>query len=124
MITSLKSTMFKSRSDSLKLAYAYPVGIVFDVRFDAFTARLTTLPDNHIRFHIADGPYAHTETVTIAVNPIRAGVFAVSWVEASGATVVHVEDFERGVVHSYATLPDGSFLRMQGPIHLISEGEG
>jgi hypothetical protein len=48
----------------------------------------------------------------------------VSWVEASGATVVHVEDFARGVVHSYATLPDGSFLRMQGPIRLISHGEG
>jgi hypothetical protein len=69
-------------------------------------------------------PYAHTETVKIAVSRIRAGAFAVSWVEASGATVVHVEDFARGVVHSYATLPDSSFLRMQGPIRLISEGEG
>ena len=58
--------MSRPLSDSLKLAHAYPVGIVFDVRFDAFTARLTTLPDDHIRFHIADGPFAHTETVTIA----------------------------------------------------------
>ena len=116
--------MPKSVSYSLKRADAYPVGIVFEVTFDAFTARLTTLPDDHIRFHIAEGPYAHTETVKIAASRIRAGVLAVSWVEASGATVVHVEDFERGVVHSYATLPGGSFLRMQGPIRLISEGEG
>jgi hypothetical protein len=124
MIASMEFPLSKSVSDSLKRADAYPVGIVFDVKFDAFTARLTTLPDDHIRFHITDGPYAHTETVKIAVSRIRAGAFAVSWVEASGATVVHVEDFARGVVHSYATLPDGSFLRMQGPIRLISEGEG
>ncbi|WP_162232680.1 MoaF-related domain-containing protein [Sphingomonas sanxanigenens] len=110
-------------SDAPKSADAYPIGIVFDVVFDAFTARLTTLPDGQIRFEIAKGPYAKTETVKIAASRIRTGVFAVSWVEASGATVVHVEDFEHCIVHSYATLPDGSFLRMQGPIHLISRGK-
>lgn len=114
----------QSSPDSLKRADAYPVGIVFDVVFDAFTVRLTTLPDDHIRFHIAEGPYARTETVKIAVTQIRAGVFAVSWVEADGATVVHVEDFERGVVHSYATLPGGPFLRMEGPMRFISQGDG
>lgn len=107
---------------SLKRADTYPVGIVFDVRFDAFDVRLTTLPDDCIRFVIADGRYARTETVKITATPIRAGIFAVSWVEAGGATVVHVEDFERGVVHSHATLSDGSFLRMQGPMRFVSEG--
>ena len=113
--------MPKSASDALKLADAYPIGIVFDVVFDAFTARLTTLPDDRIHFHIAEGPYAKSETVEMTASRIRAGLFAVSWVEASGATVVHVEDFKHGVIHSYATLPDGSFLRMQGPIHLVSK---
>ncbi|MCW5963634.1 MAG: hypothetical protein KIT83_06325 [Bryobacterales bacterium] len=111
-------------SDSLRRADVYPVGVVFDVVFDAFRVRLTTLPDDHIRFDIAEGPYARTEAVRIAATPIRAGVFAVSWVEADGATVVHVEDFERAVVHSYATLPNGSFLRMQGQMHFISQQEG
>jgi len=120
----MKFPMSKPEAGSLKQADAYPVGIVFDVVFDAFTARITTLPDDHIRFHIAEGPYAHTETVKITVNRIRAGAFAVSWAEASGATVVHIEDFGRGVVHSYATLPGGSFLRMLGPIRVISEGKG
>jgi phenolic acid decarboxylase len=91
--------------------------------FDAFTARLTTLADEHIRFDIAEGRYARTETVKISASRIRAGIFAVSWVEASGATVVHVEDFARGVVRSNATLPDGSFLRMEGPIRLVSRGK-
>lgn len=97
--------------------------MVFDVVFDMFTSRLTTLPEDRIRFQIAEGPYARTETVKIATNLIRAGVFTVSWVEESGATVVHVEDFERGVVHSYATLPNGLFLRLKGLIHMVSNGE-
>lgn len=124
MLASMELPASTSVSEALKRADVYPVGIVFDVMFDAFTARLTTLPDDRIRFHIAESPYARAETVKIAVSRVRAGVFAVSWIEASGATVVHVEDFARGIIHSYAPLPDGSFLRMQGPIRFISEGEG
>lgn len=113
--------MITSVPDSIRRAEEYPVGVAFDVIFDAFKVRLTTLSDDRLRFEIAEGPYARTETVRIAVTPIRPGVFAVSWVEAEGATVVHVEDFQRGIMHSYATLSDGSFLRMQGPIHFISD---
>lgn len=116
--------MSRTVPDSLKQAEDYPVGIIFDVVFNAFEVRLTTLPDDHLRFEIAEGPYARTETVKIAATPVCAGIFAVSWVEADGATVVHVEDFERGVVHSHATLSNGSFLRMRGPIHFISERNG
>lgn len=107
-------------SASMSDATNYPVGLTFDVTFDAFKVSLTTLPDSAIRFHIPDGPFARTETVKIEVTTIRPGVFLVSWVEASGATVVHVEDFAQGVLHSHATLPDGVFLRMQAPIRLVS----
>lgn len=62
--------------DSLKRADVYPVGVVFDVVFDAFQVRLTTLPDDHIRFDIAEGPCARTEAVKIAATPIRAGAVA------------------------------------------------
>lgn len=101
--------------------HAYPVGLVFDVAFEAFSVRLTTLANERIRFEITEGPFARTETVRIASTQIRPGVFAVSWMEASGATVVHVEDFEHGVVHSWATLPDGAFLQMQGPMRIVSQ---
>jgi len=104
--------------ESLSTATEYPVGLVFDATFDAFSVRLTTLPNSEIRFHIADGPYARTETVKCVATSIRPGVFLVSWVEASGATVVHVEDFGRSVLYSQATLPDGTFLRMQAPLRI------
>jgi hypothetical protein len=98
----------------------YPVGLTFDVTFDAFSVRLTTLPDSQIRFRIPEGPYARSEVVRIDAKAIRPGVFLVSWVEASGATVVHVEDFADGMLYSHATLPDGAFLRMQAPIRFVS----
>ncbi|MBB3899250.1 nuclear transport factor 2 family protein [Roseococcus suduntuyensis] len=59
-------------------------------------------------------PFARTETVEIQVIPLGNGIFAVSWREKDGATVTNVQDHDRGLVHSFATLPDGTFLRMSG----------
>jgi hypothetical protein len=106
--------------ESLSAATEYPVGLTLDVTFNAFAARLTTLPNSELRFEIAEGPYAHTETVKIVSTMIRPGVFLVSWVEAGGATVVHVEDFGRLFLYSYATLPDGRFLRMAAPLKVVN----
>ena len=98
----------------------YPVGLTFDISFEQFLVRLSILAAHALRFEIADGPYALTETVMVAVTTIRPLVFLVSWVEGSGATVVHVQDFERLKVHSHATLRNGTFLRMAGPIRIVS----
>jgi predicted SnoaL-like aldol condensation-catalyzing enzyme len=51
-------------------------------------------------------------------------LFAVSWKEQSGATVVNVQDYDRNLVHSHATLPDGQFLRMTGTISVTREADG
>ena len=105
-------------------ATEYPVGLVFEVSFEAFSARLTTLPDQQLRFEILHGPYAKSETVDIATTLIRPGLFLVSWVEAGGATVVHLEDFARGHLFSHATLPDGTFLRMHAPLVIAGTEHG
>ena len=111
-----------SKFDAASLAEAieYPIGLRFEVVFDAFAVVLTTLRGGEIHFHIDEGPYARSETVKMVATVIRPGVFLVSWIEASGATVVHIEDFARGMIHSHATLPDGAFLRMVGPIRIAS----
>ncbi len=103
-------------------ATQYPVGLVFDVSFAEFSVRLTTLPNRALRFEIATGPYARTEEVQIDTTLIRPGVFLVSWVEHSGATVVHVEDFAQGHLYSHATLAGGTFLRMAGPLRVVDTG--
>lgn len=114
------SARVRSMSDVMAAATEYPAGLRFNVAFEAFSVEITTLPGSALRFHIAEGPYARTETVAINATTIRPGVFLVSWVEASGATVVHVEDFADSMLYSHATLPDGTFLRMQAPLHVVS----
>ena len=109
-----------SATGSIAEATEYPVGLIFEATFHAFAVRLTTLPNSEIHFHIAEGPYAHDETIKAVVTSIRPGIFLVSWVEASGASVVHVEDFVQSVLYSHATLPVGTFLRMKAPIHLVA----
>ncbi|MFN3987234.1 MAG: MoaF-related domain-containing protein [Rhodocyclaceae bacterium] len=47
-----------------------------------------------------------------------AAFFAVSWQEKDGATVANIQDYDRNLVHSFATLPDGRFLRMTGTVSI------
>ncbi|AEY87000.1 hypothetical protein SHJG_1725 [Streptomyces hygroscopicus subsp. jinggangensis 5008] len=61
-------------------------------------------------------PDGYVETVAITAVEIRPDVFLISWKEESGATITHLEDFERGVVHSRITLPDGTPLALTGTI--------
>lgn len=94
----------------------FPVGQEMDVTYPNFKVSLTLLSDTQLTFQIKEGPFARTETVDIEVHPLGAGLFAVSWQERDGATVVNIQDYDRGIVHSFATLPDGQFIRMTGPI--------
>jgi len=94
----------------------FPIGLEMDVSYLAFKVSLTLLSATHLRFEIKDGPFARTETVEIQVIPLGNSLFAVSWQEKDGATVINVQDYDRGLIHSHATLPNGQFLRMTGTI--------
>jgi len=94
----------------------FPVGQQMDVTYPAFAASLTLHSTTQLTFQIKEGPFARTETVDIQVAPLGNGIFAVSWQEKEGATVTNIQDYDRGVVHSFATLPGGQFIRMTGPI--------
>lgn len=101
----------------------FPVGQVMDVSYPTIKVSLTLHSVERLTFEIKEGPFARTETVDIQVVPLGDGRFAVSWQEQGGATVTNVQDFDRGVVHSFATLPDGRFLRMTGPIVVTQPAE-
>ncbi len=102
---------------------AFPVGLVMEVAYPAFRARVTLLSTTRLRFEIAEPAFARTETVGIEVVPLGGGRFIVSWQEADGATVVNVQDHDAGVVHAYATLTDGRFLRMTGTITIVQPAQ-
>jgi predicted SnoaL-like aldol condensation-catalyzing enzyme len=94
----------------------FPVGLEMEVDYPAFQVSLTLMSTEQLKFEIKDGPFARIETVDIEVQPLGNGIFAVSWQEKDGATVTNVQDYDRGLVHSFATLPDGRFIRMTGSI--------
>jgi predicted SnoaL-like aldol condensation-catalyzing enzyme len=94
----------------------FPVGLELDVTYPDFKVSLTLLSETQLKFEISEGPFARIETVEIHVVPLGNGIFAVSWQEESGATVTNVQDYDRLLVHSHATLPDGRFLRMTGTL--------
>ncbi len=102
----------------------FPVGLEMDVTYPNFQARLTLLSVRQLKFEIKEGPFAHTEIVEIRVVPLGNSLFAVSWQEKAGATVVNVQDYDRGVVHSYATLTGGTFLQMTGTLSVVNPGSG
>ncbi|MBS7542497.1 MoaF-related domain-containing protein [Ancylobacter oerskovii] len=93
---------------------SYPVGLVVEVAYPMFSVTLHLEAIDRIRFVIADGPFAREETVETQVVDLGNNLFAVSWQEADRATVVNVQNFDAGIVNSYATLPDGTLLRNEG----------
>jgi hypothetical protein len=96
----------------------FPVGLEMEVSYPNFQVSLTLLSTSQLKFEISEGPFARIETVDIQVIPLGNGIFAVSWQEKDGATVTNVQDYDRGVIHSFATLPDGQFLRMTGTLSI------
>ncbi|MHB2264016.1 nuclear transport factor 2 family protein [Aliihoeflea sp. PC F10.4] len=102
----------------------FPVGQEMDVTYPDFKVSLTLLSSEQLKFEIKEGPLAHTEIVDINVIPLNNSVFAVSWQEKDGATVTNVQDYDRGLVHSFATLSDGRFLRMTGTLVVTRPADG
>lgn len=101
----------------------FPIGLEMDVSYPSFQVSLTLLSPTQLKFEIEEGPFARTETVDIQVVPLGNGIFAVSWQEKDGATVTNVQDYDRNLVHSFATLPDGRFLRMTGTMAVTRPAE-
>ena len=92
----------------------FPVGQQMDVTYPNFKVSLALLSATQLSFEIKEGPFAHSETVDIQVAPLGNSIFAVSWREADGATVTNVQDYDRGLIHSFATLASREFIRMTG----------
>lgn len=92
---------------------AFPaVGRTYKVDFgggNAFTIAFTS--DSEMVFtKLAPPNEGMVETVRFTHRAIRDDVFLVYWQEADRTTVVHVEDFGKGEIHTNITGPDGSFF--------------
>lgn len=80
------------------------------VAIDEFT-------DTEIIFEVLAGPMKGlTGQVAYKAQEIAPRIYAISWQEADGATVVHVNDFEKMISLSFFTSADKQFFQMKGAI--------
>ena len=98
------------------------VGRTFAANLGRLQARLTYESDTRMTFVVTSGAGmttdGHSETVDVEIVEIRPHVHLVSWREASGATVVHVEDLANSALRSLVTL-DGKLYRLTGTLKEI-----
>ncbi|GAB3464367.1 hypothetical protein GCM10027321_28150 [Massilia terrae] len=93
-------------------------GRSFRVDYDGLSAHNIYSEDGEtIQYAIVAGPYAgaHGEA-RIQWHLVSEGIYAISWQEADGATVVHIDDFIRGRSQAFFTAADLGFHRMHGPL--------
>ncbi|MGC0379708.1 MoaF-related domain-containing protein [Streptomyces sp. SAI-229] len=96
------------------------IGRRFLADLGALTLEIYFESEKRMTFTVIEGgelvPDNHTETVAVTTAEIRPDVYLTSWKELSGATITHLEDFERGLLYSRITLPDGTPLALSGTI--------
>lgn len=90
----------------------------FRVDYDGLSAHNIYADDGEsIRYAIVAGPYAGASgEARCQWQEVSEGVYAISWQEADGATVVHIDDFINGRSQAFFTAADLTFYRMQGPL--------
>jgi len=93
-------------------------GRSFRVDYDGLSAHnMYSADGTTVSYAIVSGHYAGSSGESPCQwQEISEGVYAVSWQEANGATVVHIDDFIRGQSKAFFTAADLSFYRMQGPL--------
>jgi hypothetical protein len=114
----------QSRSD---LAGSFPaIGRQVVARFPDFQVELCFHSSSSLtwtKLH-RDGGRGPSETEEIAIQPIADLVFVLSWQEANRTTVVSVQDYGKGLVHTHITRTDGTFIRASGRLVPVDASAG
>ena len=94
---------------------SYPmIGKKYHVKFPTMPFYLSFISKTQLQFIVEqspDLPLGSAHTVDISIQPLRDGLYLVSWQEMSGNTVVHVEDFNEHQVYAFLTMKDSRFVR-------------
>ncbi len=97
------------------------VGKVVDVQFGQMAFRLTFDKDGQtMSFATTAGTPATQDTVKYTAVQLRPQLYMVYWSEpTSGDQVVHVEDFERGVVYTNIVEKNGNASHLTGTLRVV-----
>lgn len=98
---------------------AFPaVGHRYLMDFKAFRVELDFASETSMTYYNLDaiGNRVGQETVTISVEPIRDGLFLVTWTESDRTTVVHLDDYREMRI---ITNPASGLSKFEGSVAQI-----
>lgn len=98
------------------------VGHRYLVDFRDFKVELDFASETSLTYYNLDdhGQRVGQQTVTIAVEPIRDGLYLVTWTEADKTTVVHLEDYRLNRIITNITDPKKGLLKFEGAVTEIA----
>lgn len=96
-------------------------GKTFEVAYDGLTALNIYADDGEsLVYEITEGNLkGATGKVSFEWKVISNNIFVISWQEADGATVVHIDDFDAGTSLSFYTTPTRDLYRLEGSLKKI-----
>lgn len=95
--------------------------LVFEIRFPAFTPRITILSERKLTVEIIAGDnMGFADTVEYEAVAIGSGLIFLTWQEHIGSTIVRVLDFSSGQAYTAVTPAKGGFMRLKGRIEIKS----
>lgn len=86
-----------------------------------FVFELDFIDNKHMTFVGVKGTQEGvTDNVIYTAIEVAPNIYMVYWIEPSTNThVVHVQDFNRGIVYTNISNPDGTFINLKGTIRLV-----
>ena len=98
------------------------VGHRYLVDFVKFRVELDFTSETSMTYYNlnASGDHVGQETVAIAVESVRDGMFLVTWTESDRTTVVHLEDYRQNRIITNITDPKDGLMKFEGTMTQIS----
>jgi hypothetical protein len=101
------------------------IGKRYHVEFPTMSFFLHFVNDQTLEFIVEkspDLPKGSAHAVDITIEPLRDELYLVSWQEATGNTVVHLEDFKAHRVYAFLTMKNLTFIRQSASLVEVTEG--
>ncbi|WP_037217404.1 hypothetical protein [Rhizobium sp. IBUN] len=100
-------------------------GRTFEVNYGDLVATNAYAADkNNLTYEITGGSLkGATAKVAFEWKELDGGNFVISWQEADGSTVVHIDNFEKGSSLTFFTTPGSGFYRLSGSLRELADQE-
>lgn len=97
------------------------VGKTYRYDYGGFVA-VNSFAKTEINFVVVEGPFKGlTGKAAYTAREVAPSVYAISWQETDGATVVHLDDFKTGICLSFFTDAGLNFFRMEGTFTQLAD---